>query len=140
MLEPKEPKDDAIIMEFKVQEPEDEKELSDTVNSALRQIREKDYAAALKAKGIPKAHVRSYGFAFCGKQVLIGAGHYVRDVEIADEIQDTDISSDEMAIHMFIENGQEFGASRTEILQKMMKKFDLTQRTAEQKISKYWKD
>ena len=140
MLEPKEPKDDAIIMEFKVQEPEDEKELSDTVNSALRQIREKDYAAALKAKGIPKAHVRSYGFAFCGKQVLIGTGHYVRDVEIADEIQDTDISSDEMAIHMFIENGQEFGASRTEILQKMMKKFDLTQRTAEQKISKYWKD
>ena len=140
MLEPKEPKDDAIIMEFKVQEPEDEKELSDTVNSALRQIREKDYAAALKAKGIPKAHVRSYGFAFCGKQVLIGAGHYVRDVEIADEIQDADISSDEMAIHMFIENGQEFGASRAEILQKMMKKFDLTQRTAEQKISKYWKD
>ena len=37
MLEPKK-NDDGIIMEFKVQDTEDEKELSDTVKAALQQI------------------------------------------------------------------------------------------------------
>ncbi len=72
MLEPKKPKDDAIILEFKVQD-EDEKELSDTVKEALRQINEKEYQAALIARGIPEEHIRKYGFAFCGKKVLIGS-------------------------------------------------------------------
>ena len=41
MLEPKRPEDDAMILEFKVQDAEDEKELTDTVKAALEQIDKK---------------------------------------------------------------------------------------------------
>lgn len=72
VLEPRKQGDDAIIIEFKVQD-EEEKELSETVQDALRQINEKDYQANLIARGFPEERVRKYGFAFCGKRVLIGS-------------------------------------------------------------------
>ncbi len=73
LLEPIKRKEDAIIIEFKVHDSEDEKTLGDTVKAALAQIEEKGYAAVLEAKGIPAGRIWKYGFAFEGKKVLIGS-------------------------------------------------------------------
>ena len=73
MLEPKRPQeDDAIILEFKVYDGDDEENLKATVQSALAQIEEKQYAAQLISRGVPQERIRKYGFAFEGKKVLIG--------------------------------------------------------------------
>ena len=73
MLEPRNPqKDDAILLEFKIYDPDSEKTMEDTVQEALAQIERKQYAAQLINRGISKEHIRSYGFAFQGKHVLIG--------------------------------------------------------------------
>ena len=72
MMEPKKADDPAIIIEFKIQDPEDEKDLSQTVETALQQIDAKNYAVGLLDKGIQADRIRKYGFAFCGKKVLIG--------------------------------------------------------------------
>lgn len=72
MLEPKNGHDPAIIIEFKIQEPEEEKDLSQTVEAALRQIDAKNYAVELLDKGIQADRIRKDGFAFCGKTVLVG--------------------------------------------------------------------
>ena len=72
MLTPMTETDDAIVIEFKVHESDEEKTLQDTVRMALEQIIEKNYDAELLAQGIPADRIRHYGFAFEGKKVLIG--------------------------------------------------------------------
>ena len=76
VLEPKDKKDVAVIMEFKVydQEYDGENDLKDTAANALAQIEEKQYAADLMAQGIPEDKILKYGFAFQGKKCLIRKG------------------------------------------------------------------
>jgi len=72
VMEPLQKQFDAIVMEFKVQNPAKEESLQHTVQNALLQIEEKNYDTELLTRGIPKSKIRHYGFAFCGKKVLIG--------------------------------------------------------------------
>ncbi len=73
MIYPKESgKGDAIIIEFKVKSKKKETDLEQTVEAALRQIDEKKYDEELKALGFKEENIRKYGFAFEGKNVLIG--------------------------------------------------------------------
>ena len=72
MLTPVTEVDDAIVIEFKVHEPDEEESLQDTVRTALDQIKEKNCDAELLAQDIPTDRIRHYGFAFEGKKVLIG--------------------------------------------------------------------
>ncbi len=74
ILEPRNQSGVAMILEFKVRDPEDEKSLHDTVQSALEQIRAKKYGTVLIEKGFPENRIRYYGFAFEGKKVLIARG------------------------------------------------------------------
>lgn len=72
MLKPRNKEDNAIILEFKVYDPDDEGSLGDTVKAALKQIEDKNYKSALVAEGISEEQIREYGFGFEGKKVLIG--------------------------------------------------------------------
>ena len=71
-MKPKKEHLPAVIIEFKVFNERREKTLEDTVQSALKQIEEKQYEAALLSEGIAPQRIRKYGFAFEGKKVLIG--------------------------------------------------------------------
>lgn len=84
LIEPKNKKDPAIIIEFKIQDPDDEKDLSQTVSAALDQIEKKNYAAELVEKGIRSDRIRKYGFAFCGKKILIGKEQRQQRIKNAD--------------------------------------------------------
>lgn len=63
----------AIIIEFKVCSRAKKETLEDAVQEALKQIKDKKYDAELVALGVPQERIRHYGFAFAGKNVLIGA-------------------------------------------------------------------
>ena len=62
----------ALILEFKVINSSIEKSLEETVQAALKQIKEKKYDTELLKAGVKKERIRHYGFAFEGKRVLIG--------------------------------------------------------------------
>lgn len=72
MMEPRNKGDFAYVLEFKVKDPDSEKNLEDTVRNALEQIDIKNYDGILMERGISKDRIRHYGFAFSGKEILIG--------------------------------------------------------------------
>ena len=61
-----------IVIEFKVINPKKEKTLEETVEAALNQIEDKGYDAELVKRGVKRENIHHYGFAFRGKNVLIG--------------------------------------------------------------------
>ena len=72
MIEPKDARKKAFILEFKVHEPDEECSLEETVQAARKQIEEKQYEATLISRGFAPEQIYKYGFAFEGKTVLIG--------------------------------------------------------------------
>lgn len=75
MLKPFSSLDPAMILEFKTADKKDgEDALKNAVKHALKQIRQKKYDSELIAHGICRRHIRIYGFAFSGKEVMIDGG------------------------------------------------------------------
>ncbi len=73
MIKPFDKTKKAFIFEFKVMDADDdEKTLEDTLANAHTQIEEKQYAAELISEGFAPEQIRKYGFAFQGKECLIG--------------------------------------------------------------------
>ncbi len=74
MLEPVDRTQDAFVIEFKVANARRNESLEAAVEAALKQIEEKNYAAVLMERGFGREQIRTYGFAFQGKEVLIQGG------------------------------------------------------------------
>ena len=72
VMEPRKEELPAIIIEFKVFNKRREQNLEETVAAALAQIEEKQYEKGLITRGIERKRIKKYGFAFLGKEVLIG--------------------------------------------------------------------
>ena len=64
--------DPAVVMEFKVFDPDKEDTLADTVSRARAQVEDRDYVAGLEARDIARERILTYGIAFRGKEVLVG--------------------------------------------------------------------
>lgn len=73
MIEPIDKSQKAFIFEFKVLDADNEEEtLEDTLANAHTQIEEKRYESELISNGFEPKQIRKYGFAFKGKECLIG--------------------------------------------------------------------
>ena len=72
MLEPKDKNMDAFIIEFKVVHTRRGETLEEAVKAALEQIEQKKYEMVLRDRGISQERIWKYGFAFSGKNVMIG--------------------------------------------------------------------
>lgn len=72
MLKPKNDTLDAFVIGFIIFNKTRDMTMEDTVAAAHKQIEEKKYDAPLVRKGIAEGKIKKYGFAFQGKEVLIG--------------------------------------------------------------------
>lgn len=72
MLEPKNDASDAFVIGFIIFNKTRDMTMEDTVAAVHKQIEEKKYDELLIKKGIPAGKIKKYGFAFQGKEVLIG--------------------------------------------------------------------
>lgn len=72
IMEPRDGKGIAYVLEFKVKDPTKETTLEETIQNALKQIEDKNYDDMLIDRGFVKEQIKHYGFAFEGKKVLIG--------------------------------------------------------------------
>ena len=72
LLEPKHTSDDAIIIEFKVQNIRREKIWKIRFDVRYSRLKRKNMIQNFLKKGISPKRIRKYGFAFFGKEVLIG--------------------------------------------------------------------
>ena len=73
-LVPKDTEDPGIVIGFKTFD--EEKNLKDICNNALKQIKTKEYTSDLISRGVSSNNIYAYGFAFRGKKVLICGGSY----------------------------------------------------------------
>ena len=64
-------KDKGIVIEFKVFNPKEEKDLEGTCARALDQIEKKQYAQELMRRGIPEDRIVKFGIGYMGKEVLV---------------------------------------------------------------------
>ena len=69
MLEPKDKDKNSFIMEFKVLESKEEKDIEETIENAKKQIEEKGYEQNLKERGFK--NITKMVYAFKGKVVII---------------------------------------------------------------------
>ena len=72
LMEPRDrQKDKGIVIEFKVFNPKEEKDLEGTCARALDQIEKKQYAQELRRRGSLEDRIVKFGIGYMGKEVLV---------------------------------------------------------------------